>query len=642
MLDFIRTHRRITMLALLFLIVPSFLAFGVADYFASRGNDAVVAKVGDTEITQVELDQAYRQQMDTLRRMYGDQFDQSQFDTPDVRRRILEDLIVQRAIAVEAARNNLTASDQALRNVILQQWQTPEGTFDKEAYQSFLALQGMNAEQFEARLRQNIALRQLTNAVEETAFAPRTLANRVADILAQERVVQSLAFPAQDFMSKVKVTEEMLKEYYEQHAGDFVIPEQVKAQYLVLDSDAVARQISVSDADIQQYYEQNKQRFADPEERRARHILINVPADASEADKGAAKEKAQKILEQVRSNPDNFPALAKEYSQDPGSAERGGDLGFFGRGDMVPPFEEAVFGLNQGQISDLVQTDFGFHIIQVTDVKKPDVPPLAQVRDKIEAEIRNQLATKRTSEMAETLTNIAYEQPGSLKPAAEKLNLEVKTAENLTRQPNPASPADAPYNQPKFLSALFSEDALKNKNNTEVIEVAPNTLIVGRVLEHQPATKRPFEQVKEAIRKEVVQQQAIELAQQAGEERLEALKSGAQPSGFGAAKTVSRNDLAGLPPQGFLAAMKADAQKLPTYVGVELPNGYHVYRINEVRVPENADPQRTEMLKQQVETLMGSQETVAYIEALKAKAETEILQNAPATSTAETAGVDSQ
>jgi peptidyl-prolyl cis-trans isomerase D len=642
MLDFIRTHRRITMLALLFLIVPSFLAFGVADYFASRGNDTAVAKVGDTEITQTELDQAYRQQMDTLRRMYGDQFDQNQFDTPEVRRRILEDLVVQRAIALEAARKNLTASDQALRDVILQQWQTPEGKFDKEGYQSFLALQGMNADQFEARLRQNIALRQLTNAVEETAFAPRTLADRVSDILAQERVVQTLAFQAEDFTSKVKVTEEMLKEYYEQHAGDFVIPERIKAQYLVLDSDAVARQISVSDADVQQYYEQNKQRFADPEERKARHILINVPTDASDADRAAARGKAQKVLEQVRSNPDNFAALAKQHSQDPGSAERGGDLGFFSRGDMVPAFEEAVFSLNQGQISDLVETDFGFHIIQVTEVKKPDVPPLAQVRDKIAAEIRNQLATKRMSEMAESLTNLAYEQPESLKPAADKLGLQVRTVDNLTRQPNPALPADAPYNQPKFLSALFSDDALKNKNNTEVIEVAPNTLIAGRVAEHQPATKRPFEEVKDAIRKQVVQQKATELAQQAGKERLEALKTGEQqPSGFGAAKTVSREDLAGLPPQGFLAVMKSDAQKLPSYVGVELPNGYHVYRINEVRVPENLDPQRTAALKQQVEALLGSQETVAYIDALKAKANAEILQNAPATGNTEENASDS-
>jgi peptidyl-prolyl cis-trans isomerase D len=641
MLDFIRTHRRITMLALLFLIVPSFLAFGVGDYF-TRNNDPAVAKVGDTTITQAELDQAYRQQMDTLRRMYGDQFDQSQFETPEVRRRILEDLVVQRAIAVEAARKNLTASDQALRDVILQQWQTPEGKFDKEAYQSFLALQGMNADQFEARLRQNIALRQLTNAVEETAFSPRTLADRVSDILAQERVVQSLAFQAQDFTSKVKVTDEMLKAYYEQHAGDFVIPERVKAQYLVLDSEAVARQISVSDADIQQYYEQNKQRFADPEEHRASHILINVPAEASDADKTAAREKARKILEQVRSNPDKFAALAKEHSQDPGSAERGGDLGFFGRGDMVPPFEEAVFSLNQGQISDLVETDFGFHIIQVTDVKKPDVPPLAQVRDKIAAEIRNQLASRRMSEMAESLTNTAYEQPESLKPAADKLNLQVQTVDNLTRQPNPALPADAPYNQPKFLSALFSEDALKNKNNTEVIEVAPNTLVVGRVVQHQPATKRPFEEVKETIRKQVVQEKATELAQQTGKERLEALKSGAQqPSGFSTAKTVSRDDLAGLPPQGFLAVMKADTQKLPAYVGVELPNGYHVYRVNQVRVPENLDPERTAMLKQQVEALMGSQETVAYIEALKAKADVEILQRAPAAGSAEETASDS-
>lgn len=624
MLDFIRTHRRLMQLVLLLLILPSFVFFGVGDYL-TRDNDAVVAKVGDTKIMQRELEQAQRQQMDTLRRMYGDQFDQSMFDTPEVRRRILDDLVVQRAVALEAARHNLTVSDTALRDVILQQWRTEDGRFDRDAYQSFLALQGMNAEQFDARLRQNLALRQLTNAIEETAFAPRALANRVSDILAQERVVQGQAFQAAEFTSKVQVNDDMLKAYYEEHAGDFVVPEQIRAQYVLLDSAAVARQISVSDADIQQYYEQNKQRFADPEERRASHILIGVPGSASESDRNAARDKAQKVLDEVRANPGNFGALAKQHSQDPGSAERGGDLGFFGRGDMVPQFEEAAFRLNKGQISDLVQSDFGFHIIQVTDMKQSVPPPMAQVRDKIAAEIRNQLATRRMSEMAETLTNVAYEQPDSLKPAAEKLNLEIKTAEGLTRQPTRPVTPEAPYNHPKFLSALYSEDALKNKNNTEAIEVAPNTLIVGRVLEHKPASKRPFEEVRNAIRQRVVQQKAVELARQAGTARLEALKSGAQPAGMSAAKTVSRGDLADLPPQAFLAVMKADTEKLPAYVGVELPNGYHVYRINQVRVPENLDPNQAAMLRQQVEGLMANQETTAYVEALKAKAKTEIL-----------------
>ena len=634
MLDFIRARRRLMQFLLLLLIVPSFVFFGIGD-FGLRDTDPAVAKVGDIKITQGELEQAQRQQIDTLRRMYGDQFDQSMFDTPEVRQRVLEDLVVQRVVALEAARHNLTASDEALRDVILQQWQTPDGRFDRESYQSFLSLQGMTAEQFEARLRQNLALRQLTGAIENTAFAPRSLSTRVSDILAQERVVQEEVFRTADFAAKVQVNDDMLKEYYEQHASDFVIPEQVTAQYVVLDRDAVIKQITVSDNDIQQYYEQNKQRFADPEERRASHILFGVPGNASESDKNAVREKAQKVLEEVRSNPANFGALAKQHSQDPGSAERGGDLGFFGRGEMVPQFDEAVFNLNKGQISDLVQTDFGFHIIQVTDVKESVAPPLAQVRDKIADEIRNQLASKRLSEMSETLGNLAYEQPESLKPIADKLNLEIKSADKLMRQPNPALPAEAPFNHPKFLSALFSNDVLKNKNNSEVIEVAPNTLIVGRVVEHQPASKRPFDEVKSAIRQRVVQQQAAKLAEQAGTSRLEALKSGAQPTGFGAAKTVSRSNLAGLPPQAFVAVMKADTESLPAYVGVDLPNGYHIYRITKVGVPENLDPAQQAMLKEQVDGLLAGLETQAYIEALKSRAKTEIMQKAPAKTSTE-------
>src|SRR5690606_21307524 len=200
----------------------------------------------------------------------------------------------------------------------------------------------------------------------------------------------------------------------------------------------------------------------------------------------------------------------------------------------------------------------------------------------------------------------------SLKPVADRLNLEIMTADQLTRQPSPALSADAPFNHPKLLAALFSDDVLKNKNNSEVIEVAPNKLIVGRVATHHPATKRPFEEVSNSIRQRVVQQRATEMAQQAGTERLEALKSGAKPAGFSAAKTVSRADLAGLPPQAFLAVMRADTEALPAYVGVELPNGYHVYRINEVRVPDDLDPTQQAMLKQQVEGVLAAQETTAY------------------------------
>jgi peptidyl-prolyl cis-trans isomerase D len=453
-------------------------------------------------------------------------------------------------------------------------------------------------------------------------IAPKSLTTWLAEINEQEREVQELRFNTADFSAKVKLTDAMLKDYYDKNPAAFEIPEQVKAEYVVLSMGTVAAQISVGDADIKAYYDQNQQRYSTPEQRRASHILVAANKSAPAAEKSAAKDKAAKLLEQLRKSrdPAEFARLAKANSQDPGSAEKGGDLGFFGPGMMVKPFEDAVFKLKPGEMSDLVESDFGYHIIKLTETKPGGKMTLEQVKADIAADIKKQLAAKKFTEMAETFSNTVYEQADSLKPVADKLGLKIETVTGLTRAGNPAAPK-AVYNNPKFLGALFGDDAVRNKRNTEAVEVAASTLVAGRVFEHKPAGKKPFEDVKPALVEQVTRREAQVLASKAGQEKLAAMQAKPDSAGFGEVKTISRSKNPDLRGEAATAILKADVNKLPTFVGTELPGeGYGVYRISKVGQPAKPDAARRSAQQQQVVGTLAQEEMSAYVESLKKKA----------------------
>ncbi|GGC00644.1 peptidylprolyl isomerase [Oxalicibacterium flavum] len=627
MFEYIRSHQRLMMLLLLLIIFPSFAFFGLESYMGMGDARDTVAKVDGKEISQQELDNAQREQAERMRQMFGGQFDSSMLDTPEARKEILDDLIARRVLAAEARRNALTVSDRSLQQTIagMGGLTLPDGRFDLERYKALLAAQGMTPEMFEASLRQDMAIQQVNAAIQNTAFAPVSLAQRLSELNEQEREAQQLVFKAADYAKQVEVTDEALQSYYAQ-SNEFNVPERVKAEYVVLSADALTSQITVSDADIESYYEQNKSHYGTPEQRRASHILIAVDKNAPQAEQTAAKEKAEKLLAEVKQNPQQFAELAKQNSDDPGSAERGGDLDFFSPGMMVKPFEDAAFKLKQNEISDLVQSDFGYHIIKVTAIKQAAARPLAEVKNEIGNEIRKQLVAKKFAETAEVFNDTVYEQSESLKAVADKLQLKIQTVDNLSRQAD-RNAGDAPYNNQRFLSALFADDSLRNKRNTEAVEVAPNTLIAGRVAEYTPASKRPFEQVKAAVRERVIQRDAMALAKAAGEAKLAALKEKDDAAGFGATQTFSRARAQGVNPALFVAVMKADTGTLPSYAGVELPNqGYTVIRLTRVVQPTNIDTAKRDAEKQQIAEVLAEEETLAYIEALKERAKVKILK----------------
>lgn len=627
MFEFIRTHRRLMQFLLLLIIVPSFAFVGLESYISMSDREPAVAKVDGQDVSQREWDAAQARQLERFRQMFGDQFNPSMFDTPEARQGTLEGLLAQKALSSHVNKNNFTVSDDQLRSTILeiQGLTNPDGSFNKQRYQALLSAQGMTPERFEANLRHELAMQQVNLSIQNSAFASKTVAARITSLNQQVREVQELSVGWQDFKGQVKPTDAMVNEFYNKNSAQFEVPETVKIEYLVLSPEVVESRIEVSDTDIKTFYDQNIARYKTSEQRRASHILINASKDASAADKASAKAKAEKILEQVRKNPADFPKLAKENSQDTVSAERGGDLNFFGKGDMVKPFEDSVFALKEGEISGLVQSDFGFHIIRVTGIKAPATRDLAEVKATIAADIKRQQAGKKYSEMAEIFSNMVYEQSDSLKPVADKLGLKIESAQNLTRKTNPSLPKTAAYNQPKFLTAIFSDDAIRAKRNTEAIEVGSSVLIAGRVVEHKPVAKIPVSEVRPVIEERLIGVESEKLAVKAGEARLVELRGGSSAD-FGAAKSVSRNNTAGLSPAAVTAIMKVDASKLPAYVGVPIAGrGYAIYRVNKIN-DDVIDEEARKAEQQQVDEFLAAQEMAAYLDIIKKRAKAEILK----------------
>ncbi|MGO4151988.1 SurA N-terminal domain-containing protein [Cupriavidus sp. YAF13] len=649
MLDFVRNNRRLMLLLLLVLVFPSFVFFGVESYSRFMDSSHDLAKVDGRAITAQEVDNVVRDQSERMRQMLGTNYDPRQFEGAQARQQVLDQLILQRVVADEVAKKHLTVSNERLLETIssipaiAQLPKKKDGTIDDKAYVGLLAQQGMTPEQFDARMRFDLATQQLSSSVGATAFVPKSLLDRLIAIRDQQRDVQALQIKPADFTAKVNPDDAALKAYYESHKAAFSVPEQAKVEYLVLSADALAASTPVTPEELKSYYDSNIARFRTDEQRRASHILIGSPKDAKPAERQAAKEKATKLLEDLRKHPETFADVARKQSQDPGSAEKGGDLGFMGRGALVKPFEDAMYALKDGQISDVVETDYGYHIIKVTGIKPAETKPLEQVRTELEVELRKQLAAKKYTELADTFGNTVYEQSDSLKPAADKFKLTIQSADNVTRQPNPALGAQNPLNNEKLLKALFSDESVKNKRNTEAVQVGPTTLVAARIVDYRPATVRKFEDVQAKVREGYIAQQAAELAAKAGAERLEALKKSGGADGFGASVTVSRAKADGLAPKAVEAVMRADTAKLPAYVGVDLgADGYAIYRIGKVSQPAQADAAQRQGEAQQLGQMLGQSQLEAFYEGLKDRAKVKLLKPAATTEAAPASGAGAQ
>lgn len=608
MFDLVQKYKRVIQV-FLGLIAITFATWGIESYTRFSGARDAVASVNGMEISQREFAEEMRRQQEQMQRMFGGAVDPSMLDSPETRRLVLESLISQRLLASEASRAHMFMSREAVIDAITQAPEFQEnGKFSPAKYSAYLASRGVTDQGNVAELQSRIPLIRIASAVADTAVAPRSVAARLAALEAQKREVAETRIALQQFLPQVKIDEAQIKAHYDANQADYRTPERVRAEYIVLSAEALARQEPPTEAEIKAAYDARASQFRVEEQRRASHILVKT------------REEADKLLAELKKNSARFAELAKKHSQDPGSAEKGGDLGFFGRGMMVKPFEEAVFKLGQNE-TQVVESEFGFHVVRVTGIQAGKARAYDEVRKDLAAELARQKGQRRFAEAAEAFSNLVYEQPDSLKPAAERFKLQVQTTGWIAKSARQELGA---LDNPKLLAALFSSDALKNKRNTDAIEVAPSTLVAARVLEHQPAAQRNFDEVKKEIAELLRNREASALALKDGQGKLEKLRKG-EDAGvkWGASRLVSRRDAQGLPFNVLRQVVAADVSKLPAYVGVPIPDaGYVLVRISKVveDQPKEGDPQ----LAARANTLYGNAQYEAYVESLRARADVEI------------------
>ncbi|MBT3022464.1 MAG: SurA N-terminal domain-containing protein [Candidatus Thiodiazotropha sp. (ex Lucina aurantia)] len=528
--------------AIVILISIPFALWGIQSYLGV-GSEPIAATVNGAEINERTLDNQYQRFRQQLREQLGAAYRPEMFDDARMRKEVLNRLIRDELVQQTSNRMGLRAGSNMIQASILSMPTfQKDGRYDQQTYERALRLQGLSPAGFEDRVRRALVAEQLSQAVNAGSFVTPKELNESQRLLKQTRELSYFVVPASDFKLSDELSDDEIKAYYEANQSAFISPEKVKVEYILLDAGTAGGTIDVDEERLRGYYENNQDEFGLPEQRQASHILILAAADADQSTVDEAKAKIDALAERVR-NGESFEELAKQNSQDPGSAASGGDLGFFGKGIMDPAFESAVYALQEGGVSEPVRTSFGFHLIKLTGIKDGTVKPFEEARTEIEAAYRKFEGERLYFELAEQLADLSYEDPGSLESAASVLELSIQQSDWITREQGAGVFANL-----KVRTAAYSDDVLKEHNNSELIEIDGTSSLVLRVLDHQESSVLPLDEVKQQITETLQQQKAEQQAQAEAEKRMAEMAAGAPLSDVAESyavtgpMTVDRND----------------------------------------------------------------------------------------------------
>lgn len=623
MYDLIYKHKRLIMIVLCVLIIPPFAFFGIDFYFRNGDAGAGVARIGDMQISEQEFSMALRQAQDRMRdAVRSNPQLASQLNSPEFKEAVLNDLIHRKVMLAQANRVGMTVSDPELQKIIggIEAFHGADGKFSPQRYEQLLRAQSMTPVMFENEVRQDVVLSRMQSTLAGTVVVPDSVVERLVRVREQEREVSQAVFDPNRYREKVQIAEADAKKYYDEHTAEFRIPERVRLEYVVLNPEAAAHAVTVSDEELRQAYQGKLSAYQSPEKRSASHILFAAGSSAAAEDKAKAKAQAEEVLKQVRQAPARFAELARKHSQDPGSREQGGSLGEFERGFMAKPFEDAVFGARKGEIVGPVETQYGFHIIRVDGVTPSVTTPFEKVKPQLIEEVRKERTQRAYTEAAQRFGDMVYEQYESLQPVADALKLSIQKSDWISRAGGNFNPL---FNNEKLLEEVFSEEALKNRRNTEAIEVQPNMLLSARVVEHEPESLLPFDTVKKDIIQHLQSERATELASQEGKAALEKLQKGEKADvTWSKPATVTLQRRQGLHPEGVQAVFGADAAKLPAYAGLTTPDGrFVIYRVSKVTDIESVSPEQLKSAGQQLSRLAAQQQIEALVSSMRERAE---------------------
>jgi len=624
MLQFIRDRAQglIAWVIVILIIIP-FALWGINQYF---GNDTElpVAKVNGSGIPQRDFQLVYQQVRAFRQSLMGDSFNPAFMDENDIKRDALDRLIRREVLAQSAIDAGFRVGNSQLGQTITKQEEfQSEGKFDPDLYQRLLSAQGMSPAKFESSLQRDLLANQMLASFSETGMVLDYELDKILRIREQQRKIGYLTLKADDYLGDAEISDDEITGYYETHLDRFAIPEQVSVEYLELSAASLAQHIQVDEEAVRKLYEEQAANFTVGEERRARHILIKVEEDADDQAVETARTKTQDLLSKIHAGED-FDKLARQHSEDAGSAADGGDLGYFARGVMVKPFEDAAFSMSVDDVSDLVRSPFGFHIIKLVGIKAGDTKSFDEVRAKLEQDYKDHKAEEQFFEQADLLADLTYETPDTLSVAAQELNLPIITTGFFSRNNGQGIASD-----PKVRETAFSIDVLEAKNNSEAIELGQNHLIVLRIKERKMASTRPQEEVTEQISSQLQRDKAKQAAEEAGKALLQRITAGEnielladelklewKKTGFiGRNDTTVTSDIV----RAAFKMRKPEASS-PVNIGFGLPTGdYAIVTVYEVQDgdPAAVDVSERESLKASILRSNGQQISGNLYEDLK-------------------------
>lgn len=603
--------------ALLALITIPFALFGIDSYLSSAGHNVAVAKVGGNNISVQEYDNALKNMRNRLQS--EGKFDQAQLDSTEVKSLVLNQLINKKLLSDEIQNAKYAISDSQLATYVtsMPEFQK-DGKFSQEIYDKTLEQNQLSPTKFEAGMRADLLAQQAQDGITRLGFISNVRADEVLKLANQRRVVTVSEIKTKDFVNQVTVKPEEVKAYYEQHKNKLIVPEQVKIEFLTLAPVDFMRTVTVSDDEVKKYYDENAAKFQGNEQRRASHILIAFGVSATPEQKQQAKAKAEEILAQIKKDPSKFEQLAVKNSQDPGSAVKGGDLGSFGHGAMVKPFEDAAFSMKVNEVSNLVESEFGYHIIKVTEISGQN-SDFNSLKPQIKGDLMFQKAKDEFAKQAETFSDLVYTQSGSLAPAAKAFGGQVQKSDWLSRE----SGAKFFKNNDKIMNLVFSNEVLKDKRNTEAVEVSTDNLVSARVVDYKPAAPKSFDEVKSGIEALLKLEAASKLSIAKGETALKDLRDGKAVPGIEwiPEVTVDRKNAQGLTDLAMNQVFKTNTAKLPAYSGLaDSKQGYLLVKVIKVDSSTLADEEAKKAAKTELNAALASEYLAAYKQSLREKA----------------------
>lgn len=611
------------------LIILTFALFGI-DQYAKGDKIVVVAEVNGEDVTANEFLTLYSRQQARLKNQFGEMYDQVVKDE-QLRDEVMDALIESEVVRQWADSHNMMISNQQLSATIesAEVFQK-DGQFDQQLYQDILLQNGLNVARFEHEQRQFLIENQNRQLTMASAISNDTQLAQLAALQFQQRNVNYLRVDQRPFMQQAQITDDEIQTYYNKHKEDFITPEQVVLSYVLLSKKDLADKVNVDDATLKRFYQENKDQFTQPEKRQASHILVKVDAESQDAE-------AQKTIKEIQAklaDGEDFAALAKTYSDDPGSANMGGDLGLFQQGMMVPAFDKAVFSMKLNEISDPVKTEFGYHLIKLTKIEPKKIQSFNEVKAEAETLYRRQQADKQYFDELEQLNTIAYEQADSLIPAADAVGLKIETTEPFSR----VGGDDEITSNGKVITAAFSDEVKKSGLNSSAIEISPDTSVVIRVKKVIDEKQQSLADVKVDIEKILKRKAGVkastELAKTLrekllkGEQKMADLaKDGVEYANVGWLERENRRVLPQLTQAIFKAPKPKEGQ--PTYTTYALPTGdsvvIEVSGVKDGNLPD--DKTQLTQMKAALVQLAGTSEAEARIKAMVAAADIERKEN---------------